>query len=240
MKELPLNYLWYAIPIALGCYLIGCFNFAVLISHIKKSDIRNIGSGNPGSMNMTRSFGLKFGAINFFCDLLKGGIPVLVSYLLLRDYVFEGTEISVSDLARYLCGVCVVLGHVYPVTMKFHGGKGIASTMGIFLFSLSCEEWWYSFIIVAFLLGILLFIAVTEFGSTGSLLGVTLLTVWQAVIFVVRYKETLQSPFVLAMLMALWLFVFLTWFAHRKNIFKLLAAEEHRTAVRKHKKSRFL
>ena len=239
MKELPLIYLWYAIPIALLCYLIGCFNFAVLISHIKKSDIREIGSGNPGSMNMTRSFGLKFGAINFFCDLSKGGLPVLISYLVFKNYVFEGTEILVSDFSRYLCGVCVIIGHIYPVTMKFKGGKGIASTMGLFVFALPCEEWWYFFIVAAFLLGVLLFIAVTEFGSTGSLIGVTLLPAWQAVIFILRYKENLKNPLVISMLMLLLIIVFLTWFAHRKNIFRLLAGEEHRTAVRKHKKKEF-
>lgn len=215
-------------------YLIGCFNFAVLISRIKKADIRDKGSGNPGTMNMTRTFGLKIGAVNFFCDVLKGGLPALAGWLIFKDYVFAGTDVPVSDFTRYLFGLCVVIGHIFPVTMKFKGGKGIASTMGLFAFSLACEEWWYFLIAVAFLVGVLLYIAFTEMGSMGSLLGVTGLTVFQAVVFVFRYDNPADgwAVAVMALLLAI---NFLTWFAHRKNIFRLLAGEEHRTAVIKHK-----
>lgn len=233
MKELPLSFLWYFIPIAAACYLIGCFNFAVIIWKVKKTDL---GGGNPGSMNTTRTFGLKVGAINYFCDLFKGGLPVLCAYLVFRNYYFEGTQIVVSDFARYICGTFVIIGHIYPVTMKFKGGKGIASTMGLFLFSIPCERWWYAFIVVAFLFGIFFFIIITHFGSTGSLIGVTALTIWQTVIFIVRYGENITHPVIVATFMLLLLNVSLTWFAHRKNIFKLLAAEEHKTSPKKNKK----
>ncbi|MDE7452994.1 MAG: glycerol-3-phosphate acyltransferase, partial [Clostridia bacterium] len=151
------NWYWFLIA-AIVCYFIGCFNFAVLISHIKKKDIRDVGSGNPGTMNMTRSFGLKVGAVNFICDLLKGGLPALAGWLLFRGYVFAGTQIAVSDFTRYFFGVFVIIGHIFPVTMKFRGGKGIASTMGLFTFAIPCESWWYFFIVGAILLGVLLYI----------------------------------------------------------------------------------
>ena len=66
MKEFNVaeNWYWFLVA-AIACYLLGCFNFAVLISRIKKQDIRGVGSGNPGTMNMTRSFGIKIGAVNF-------------------------------------------------------------------------------------------------------------------------------------------------------------------------------
>ena len=70
--------------IAIGCYLIGCFNFARLISRSKHKDITKMGSGNPGTMNMSREFGLKIGLLTFFCDALKGGVPALISYFLYR------------------------------------------------------------------------------------------------------------------------------------------------------------
>ena len=76
MKEFYFSSGWYWFLLAaVACYMIGCFNFAVIISHIKRKDIRDIGSGNPGSMNMTRTFGLKVGAINFFCDLVRAAFP---------------------------------------------------------------------------------------------------------------------------------------------------------------------
>ncbi|MBD5632743.1 MAG: glycerol-3-phosphate acyltransferase [Clostridia bacterium] len=240
MKEISFSGCWYWFLLAAAvCYLVGCFNFAVLISHIKKKDIRNVGSGNPGTMNMTRTFGLKIGGLNFLCDVLKGGLPALAGYFIFKNYVFAGTDILVSDFARYFFGVFAIIGHVFPVTMKFKGGKGIASTMGLFLFALPCEQWWYAFVVIALLLGVLLYIALTEWGSMGSLLGVSGLTIIQAVIFVVRYENQLSefNPWVISMLMILLVINLITWLRHSTNIYKLVAGEEHHTAVRKHKKS---
>lgn len=237
MTQIAFSQFWYwLIVCAVVCYLIGCFNFAVLISHIKNRDIRNVGSGNPGTMNMTRTFGLKIGAINFFCDVIKGGLPAVIAWIIFKDYVFEGTDVLVSDFMRYFCGVFVIIGHIFPVTMKFKGGKGIASTMGLFAFALPCEQWWFFPIAVVFLFGVLGYIALTEWGSMGSLIGVAGLTVWQAVLFVVRYENELVNTWVVTLLMILLLINLLTWIAHRKNIYKLLAGEEHHTSVRKHKK----
>lgn len=238
MKILPNTNLWCLAVAAVVCYFIGCFNFAVLISHIKKKDIRTEGSGNPGTMNMTRTFGLKIGAINFLCDVVKGGLPAVIAWVIFKDYCFEGTTVAVSDFMRYFCGVFVIIGHIYPVTMKFKGGKGIASTMGLFAFAIPCEPngWWYFFIVFAFLVGVLLYITFTEWGSMGSLIGVSGLTVFQIVLFILRYSDRLSDPWIISTFMILLFINFLTWFAHRKNIYKLVAGEEHHTAVRKHKK----
>ena len=120
--------IWYWLLIGcIGSYFIGCFNFAVLISRLKHRDIRSEGSGNPGTMNMSRTFGLKIGLINFLCDALKGVIPVMVGHLAFSGMFFsETTPFMVSDFARYLFGLFAVIGHIFPVTMKFRGGKGIA------------------------------------------------------------------------------------------------------------------
>lgn len=237
MKEIAFSGLWYwLILCAVVCYFIGCFNFAVLISHFKKSDIRNVGSGNPGTLNMTRTFGLKVGAINFLCDILKGGLPVVAAYFIFRNYVFVGTDIVVSDFMRYFCGVFVVIGHIFPVTMKFKGGKGIASTLGLLGLGLTCECAWYLPIVLGMGALIIGYIAITEWGSMGSLIGVSSLTIWQGVLFISRYESELLNPWVIAIFMTLLLLNVLTWGAHHKNIYKLLAGEEHHTAVIKHKK----
>lgn len=248
MKELAFADCWYWFLLAaVVCYLIGCFNFAVIISHFKKKDIRDIGSGNPGTMNMTRTFGLKVGVLNFILDGIKGGLPAVIGWLIFKNYVFAGTAIyengvivggvRVSDFMRYLCGTFVIIGHVFPVFLKFKGGKGIASTMGLFSLSLLCEEWWFVFIAVAFLVIVYYYIYVTNWGSMGSLLGVAGLTIWQAVIFVLRYKTELAACNVWVVLLMLMLLVIniLTWARHGKNIYKLLAGEEHRTLSHKKK-----
>jgi glycerol-3-phosphate acyltransferase PlsY len=118
------------------------------------------------------------------------------------------------------------------VFLKFKGGKGIASTMGLFAFALPCEEWWLFFVAVALLVGVLLYIIFLEWGSMGSLMGVALLTIVQAVIFVERYSDCLTNVWVVTILMLLLVLNLLTWIAHHKNIYKLLAGEEHRTSVR--------
>ena len=149
--------------------------------------------------------------------------------------MFAGTDVLVSDLARYVCGVSVIIGHIYPVTMKFKGGKGIASTLGMYAFAL-CLETQYPWMI-ALVLGILVltlfYIWASEWGSMGSLLGVSLLALVQAVIFYFRYRSELTNGFVITLFMLLLLDCLLTWFAHRKNIAALLAGEEHHTSVKK-------
>lgn len=233
MKEFSLVTSWYWLPVmAVACYLIGCLNFAVIIAKTRHKDVHKLGSGNPGTMNMSREFGLKVGLINFLLDVSKGGVPAMISYFIFRNYVFAGTNVIVSDFTRYFCGVFVIIGHIFPVTMKFKGGKGIASTLGLFWFCLSCETPWYILIAFVALLGVLTFIILTEWGSMGSLLGVTGFSLWQGIIFFVRYQG-LNNAYVIAIFMLLLALNILTWCAHRKNLIRLFAGEEHRTSVKK-------
>ena len=235
MTELYLAESWYwFVLMAVVCYFIGCFNFAVLIAKFKHKDIKKMGSGNPGTMNVSREFGLKVGFLNFLLDAMKGGIPALVSYFVFRGFRFAGTDVVVSDFTRYLCGVFVIIGHIWPVTMKFKGGKGIASTLGIFWFSIACETWWYAFVgAAALLFGVVGYIALTEWGSMGSLLGVTGFSLWQGLIFFFRYEAVLTNGYVITLFMLLLALNFLTWFAHRGNLVRLFAGEEHRTSLKK-------
>jgi len=236
--ELPLSKCWYWLLLtAIIAYFIGCINFAVILSRARHKDIRKIGSGNPGTMNTSREFGLKVGFLNFIFDCCKGGIPVLAAYFAFRGYRFAGTGVWISDFARYLAGVSVVVGHIFPVTMKFHGGKGIAATFGVFWFGLSIENPLNILIVLLGLLLVLGFIIVTEMGSMGSLLGVTAFSLWQGGIFYARYFGT-PNGYVIVLFALLLLVNFLTWFSHRKNLVRLFAGEEHRTSVKKLKKGK--
>ncbi len=228
--------LWYwLLLMAVVCYFVGCFNFAVLIAKKRHKDVHAIGSGNPGTMNISREFGLKVGFVNFLCDALKGGIPALVGFLVFRGCVFAGTNVLISDFVRYFNGFFVILGHIFPVTMKFRGGKGIASSLGLFTVCISCENPWYTFGTVGALFAVLFYIWLTEWGSMGSLLGVTGFSVWQALIFLVRYEAlgSLANGWVIGIFMLLLGLNFLPWFAHRRNLVRLFAGEEHRTSVKK-------
>ena len=237
MREFSFAQGWYYfVLMAVICYFIGCFNFAVLIAKSKHKDVHKLGSGNPGTMNMSREFGLKIGLLNFVLDACKGGVPALAAFFLFRGCVFAGTQVLVSDFARYFCGLFVIIGHIWPVTMKFRGGKGIASSLGLFWFCLSCENAWNILIVFAVLLIVVVgYIALTEWGAMGSLLGVSGLSVWQGLVFFFRYpaEGILGNGWVIGCFMLLLALNFLTWFAHRKNLVRLFAGEEHRTSVKK-------
>ena len=233
MKPFDLASGWYwFVLMAVLCYFIGCFNFAVVIAKSKHRDVHKIGSGNPGTMNISREFGLKVGLLNFLLDALKGGVPAVISYFIFRNYVFAGSNVIVSDVTRYFCGLFVVIGHIFPVTMKFKGGKGIASTLGLFWMSMACEKWWFFLLGLVLLIGVVCYIAFTEWGSMGSLLGVTGFSIWQGFVFYFRYAG-MNNGFVIWLFMLLLALNFLTWFAHRKNIVRLFAGEEHHTSVKK-------
>ncbi len=224
---------WQFVVLAVCCYFIGCFNFARFISRKKHRDITKIGSGNPGTMNMSREFGLKIGFLTFLCDALKGGLPAVISFFLYRNYYFAGTSFQVSDLTRYFCGLCVVIGHIFPVTTGFKGGKGIASTLGLFWLGISCENVWCLLVGLAFLFFIVYFISLTEWGSLGSLLGVTGFSVAQAVIFFLEYRFFAVNAYLVWVYVCILIINVLTWGAHHVNISRLFAGEEHHTSVKK-------
>ena len=234
MKELNFYEIWWQfLMIAVVCYFVGCFNFARLISRLKNKDITKMGSGNPGTMNMSREFGFKIGVLTFVCDALKGGVPLLIGYLLYRNCVFADTNVLVSDFIRYFCVLFVILGHIYPVTTGFKGGKGIASTMGAFWFSLSCENLWWILAGLGVALFLVGFIVTTKWGSLGSLLGVSSCSVAQMVIFVMRYLGTPVSAYLVWTYAFLIFINLLTWWAHRANLLRLFAGEEHKTGSKK-------
>ncbi len=233
MKAFYLSQSWWQLLVmAVVCYLIGCFNFARMISRKKNKDITKIGSGNPGTMNMSREFGLKIGVLTFFCDALKGGVPAVIGFLIYRNYFFAGTSFIVGDFIRYFCGLFVIIGHIFPVTMRFKGGKGIASTLGLFWFGLTCQSAWWLLAAFLFLLFVVLFIFWTEWGSLGSLLGVSGLSVVQLISFGLEYVWTFNA-YMVATYLCILAINLLTWCAHHANIARLFAGEEHHTSIKR-------
>ena len=136
-----MNNFWLLFAFAIGSYLFGNINWALIISKIKKTDIRKLGSGNPGTLNMSRNLGLKAGLLTFFLDIMKGVVPTLIVFFVTNGKYFEGTNFNIADFSVYLCGLCAVLGHIFPVFLRFKGGKGIATTIGVFLVCSSVFGW---------------------------------------------------------------------------------------------------
>ncbi len=223
---------------ALASYMFGNVNWAIIISKTKNKDIRKMGSGNPGTLNMSRNLGLKFGLLTFFLDIMKGVVPTLLSFFVFKDKYFENSQFAISDFAIYLCGLCVVLGHIYPVVFKFKGGKGIASTIGVFLVCESVYGWEWAVVIIMALVAALVFIYLTEFGAMGSFIAITppaiaslirLFNVYGSFTFDIAPITSLLYVITNTLVFAICLF---TWLAHRHNIERMLAGEEHPTSIK--------
>lgn len=219
---------WQLLLFAITSYLIGNINFAVLISLIKKQDIRKQGSGNPGTLNMSRTFGLGVGLLTLVLDILKGVIPTLTAMLIYDKYCFEGTTLSVGMVAKVMCGFFAVLGHVFPVFMRFKGGKGIATTIGVFAV---CSP---KVAVIAGAIAIV-WILVTEIGAMGSFIATTppafATCLWIYEEYIQNQVSVSVEQVMLAALSNVFIIsiIFLTWYAHRQNIKRLISGEEHPT-----------
>ena len=230
--------LWLSV-FGLASYLIGSINWAVIISKLKKFDIRKMGSGNPGTLNMSRNLGFKFGLLTFFLDVFKGAAPTLAAFFFFGDEKFLNSEFFIHDFALYLCGLCVILGHIYPVYFRFKGGKGIASTIGVFLVAESVHGVGWSMVAVMALVAAAVFIYITEFGAMGSFIAITPPAISGSIRLFIFYGKSpekgVPNPnigFYIVSSMLIFAICFFTWFAHRKNIERMLAGDEHPTSFK--------
>jgi acyl phosphate:glycerol-3-phosphate acyltransferase len=115
--------------ILMAAYLLGSIPFGfLLVLLVRKEDIRAKGSGNIGATNVMRSGAKGLGALTFLLDAGKGYAAVL-----LAEYWAHRTGASVLQNAAIFAGLCAVLGHVFPVWLRFKGGKGVATAFGVFL-----------------------------------------------------------------------------------------------------------
>ncbi len=121
-----------SVLVTIFAYLMGSISFAVVFSKIfMKDDIRTHGSGNAGTTNMMREGGFLPGALTFICDALKGFVACYVGKLVFEHFALSESE-AFAIYGAFICGVACMLGHVFPIFFGFKGGKGIATSVGIF------------------------------------------------------------------------------------------------------------
>jgi len=108
-------------------YFLGSVPFGVLIATAHGKDLRSIGSGNIGATNVARALGKKWAYVCFVLDCLKGLVPMLIARLFVR-------ELTVVVLSLWLAvGCAAILGHIFPIYLRFKGGKGVATSLGVVL-----------------------------------------------------------------------------------------------------------
>ncbi len=190
-----------------AAYVVGSIDFAVIVARMYGVDIRNEGSGNPGASNVRRTLGRFPGALVFLLDMLKGFIGAAMATIAAADGAAEITHWAFAG------GLAAVVGHCYPVFHRFSGGKGVATSAGMLLWS-------------APLVGILdiaiwvAVVVVTKTASVGSMVVVIMtipLLVWQGV----------------AGLSLLWtglMLVLVVW-RHRGNIRRMVSGTEEKVST---------
>lgn len=112
----------------IAAYLLGSIPFGLLLAKARGVDLRNIGSGNIGATNVGRALGKKWAYVCFVLDCLKGLIPMLIARLLIKD------EPTAVEFALWLAvGSAAVVGHIFPAYLRFKGGKGASTSLGMVL-----------------------------------------------------------------------------------------------------------
>lgn len=183
----------------IGSYLLGSVPFGFLIYFFwEKKDIRTEGSGNIGAANVLRCKGKKAGLITLALDMMKGVVVILYG---LRHFP--------SPVTVMLGGAAVILGHLFPIYLKFKGGKGIASLVGVFtLFNFPAAA-----VFGCVFLPVLYF---TRYVSAGSIAGAA------AVFFFTLFTNIAEvSVIVLVM-------IILIIFKHRRNIRRMIEGTEYK------------
>ncbi|KGO35504.1 MAG: glycerol-3-phosphate 1-O-acyltransferase PlsY [Desulfoprunum sp.] len=184
-----------------GSYLLGAVPFGLIIGRMAGIDVRREGSRNIGATNVGRVLGKKFGALTLLCDGLKGFLPMLAAARLLP--ASEQKELLVC-----LCGALAVTGHMFSIYLGFKGGKGVATSLGVFLF-LSPAATGISLAVFIAAVGL------TGFVSVGSLLAAGLIPLW---LWLLGASTTVIVT--AAVVSAL------IWVKHHENIARLLQGRE--------------
>lgn len=203
-----MNYLYYII-LAVVSYLIGNVNFARILSRANKKDVTKQGSGNPGTLNMWRTFGFWIGILTFLLDMIKGIIPTIIAYFVFKHFGLN------AEVALYVAGFSVVLGHIFPVIFKFKGGKGIATSIGVFFVA----NWWLA--LIAFLI-LIIGLFLVKYASIFTIGFVLICCVGELILCnPVNWVNYILIAGILS----------LVFFAHRANLKRLFTGKENKTEL---------
>ncbi len=187
----------------LAAYLIGSIPFALILARRWGTDLRRVGSGNPGAANVMRASGVAAGVLVALLDAAKGAASVWIA-----ERVSAGPDLAAA------AGVAAIVGHIYPVWVKFRGGKGVATACGVFSMLTP----------IALPPALAIFAAAvwaTKYVSLGSVLASLALPP-------IAYAMGSPASAVIASLAAATIIVF----RHRSNVGRLRTGTERRLGVR--------
>ena len=207
-----------AVILIIVSYLSGSVSYALLIAKAHGKDLRSIGSGNLGATNLSRLLGRKWAYLCFSLDMLKGIIPMIAARL-----IFVSAKAGPAQLTLWLIvGIAAILGHVFPLYLKFRGGKGVATSFGVVL-----GLWPYYTLpgLVVFVIWAAC-VLIWKYISLGSITAATAFPIILIIFTAVFEDWRFQSlwPLILAAIVLAAMVILL----HRKNIHRLINGIENK------------
>ncbi len=183
-------------------YLIGSIPFGVLISRgVAEIDITSRGSGNIGATNVARELGIRWGLVTLLLDLLKGFIPLFLYYRYVNaDFGLEHQILCLTTL----------LGHQFPLFLKFHGGKGVATALGIII---AISPLAAGIALLIFILSVY----ISDFVSLGSMIAACSMPL------ILLFLSESKDPAIVSLIMAAMICL-----KHKDNIKRLIEGKENR------------
>ena len=181
-------------------YLMGSIPFGFILTKIfLKKDIREIGSGNIGATNALRTGNKALGYSTLILDILKAIVPVIYVKIFYQDFL-------------YIASLCTFLGHVFPIWLKFKGGKGVATYLGI-LFAIN-----FYFGII-FIISWFITFFISKFSSLSSLIGAASIPIY--LLILTQFDQVIFFTIMFVLI----------FFTHRENIKRLKNKEETKTKI---------
>ena len=182
------------------CYLLGSIPFGFILTKIfLKKDIREIGSGNIGATNALRTGNKFIGYTTLFFDIIKAVIPVIYIKINFPDFI-------------YIASLCAFLGHVFPIWLKFKGGKGVATYLGI-LFAVNIPFG------LVFIISWLITFGLSKFSSLSSLVASISIPIY--LLILTQFDQVIFFTIMFVLI----------FFTHRENIKRLKNKEETKTKI---------
>lgn len=183
-------------------YLIGSIPFSFLVAKTKGVDLRKVGSGNTGASNVWRAINFRYFVVALILDILKGWLPTFLAHSIF----------PIPALWVVIVGMSAVLGHVYPIFMRFKGGKAVATTGGVIL----------GFAPILTLAAAIVWTVVYKifkYPSVASMVDVVVIALAGTAMAYFGQLDPLYAAFI-------WVAVVYVFYLHRANIGRLLRGQE--------------
>ncbi len=193
---------WTTLGLMLMAYVIGSIPFSFMVAKAKGIDLRKVGSGNTGASNVWRAAGFKHFVVALILDIFKGWLPTFIAH----------SVVGVAAITTIGVGLFAVLGHVYPIFMRFKGGKAVATTGGVILgfapiLTITAAVVWT------------IVYKLSRYPSVASMVDVVVIAVLGTVMAYFDRLDPIFAAFI-------WVAVIYVFYLHRANIQRLLKGQE--------------